>query len=149
MGRALETEPATAVVPLHRDLHDRQLLVDASGSVGLLDLDTLARGEAALDLANLLVHLELRALQGVCLYRAAAEAAGAIVDAYQPGAEVARRLGPYADAARLRLVAVYAFRPRFHTVVPALLSAVGRPLLGGRPRIQSRSKSCRAPGGAS
>lgn len=134
VSRALERGPTTAVVPLHRDLHDRQVLVDAAGYVGLLDLDTLARGEAALDLANLLVHVELRALQGVCERRVAAEAAGAIVEAYDPGAEVAGRLGPYADATRLRLVAVYAFRPRFRALAPAVLSTVGGPLLGGLPR---------------
>ncbi|WP_396134697.1 phosphotransferase [Cellulomonas sp. ATA003] len=49
---------------VHRDLHDKQLLVDGSGGIGLLDFDLAAAGEAALDLANLLVHLELRVHQG-------------------------------------------------------------------------------------
>jgi hypothetical protein len=50
--RALLNAPATAPVPLHRDLHDGQILVDANGDVALLDLDTLAAGEAALDVGQ-------------------------------------------------------------------------------------------------
>ena len=44
---------------LHRDLHDKQVVVDGGDAVGILDLDLAATGEPALDLANLLVHLEL------------------------------------------------------------------------------------------
>jgi hypothetical protein len=49
----------------HGDLHDRQIIVteDPSSPPGLLDLDSTARAEAALDLANLDVHLELHLRQ--------------------------------------------------------------------------------------
>jgi hypothetical protein len=55
----------TAPDPLvwaHGDLHDKQILA-ASGSapLGLLDFDDTAQAEAALDLANMDVHLELHA----------------------------------------------------------------------------------------
>ncbi|WP_324278236.1 aminoglycoside phosphotransferase family protein [Blastococcus brunescens] len=63
--RALAVAPAGPPVLLHRDLHDRQVLVADNGSVGLLDFDLLAAGEPAVDLANLLVHLELREHQGL------------------------------------------------------------------------------------
>lgn len=57
----------TAPDPLvwaHGDLHDKQILaVNGPSSFGLLDFDDTAQAEAALDLANLDVHLELRARQ--------------------------------------------------------------------------------------
>ncbi len=49
---------------LHRDFFDKQVVVDADGRPGLLDFDTLAAGEAAVDVANMLVHLELRRCSG-------------------------------------------------------------------------------------
>jgi len=122
--RALLEAPAAAPVPLHRDLHDGQVLVDADGAVALLDLDTLAAGEAALDVANLLVHLELAALQGRCRPERAAGAAAAFLEGYgePPPAD---RLAAHADAARLRLVCVHAFRPAPEGLLEALLARVG------------------------
>jgi aminoglycoside phosphotransferase (APT) family kinase protein len=46
-------------VPLHRDVHPRQLFVDGE-RVTLIDWDLCGAGDPALDLANLLMHLELR-----------------------------------------------------------------------------------------
>lgn len=42
---------------LHRDLYDQQIFMLADGRVLLVDLDDLARGDAALDVGNLLAHL--------------------------------------------------------------------------------------------
>lgn len=57
----------TAPDPLvwaHGDLHDKQILaVDGTSPLGLLDFDDTAQAEAALDLANLDVHLELHVRQ--------------------------------------------------------------------------------------
>lgn len=57
----------TAPDPLvwaHGDLHDKQILAgDGISPLGLLDFDDTAQAEAALDLANLDVHLELRVRQ--------------------------------------------------------------------------------------
>ena len=89
---------------LHRDLHDGQILLAPDGTIGLLDADTLARGEPALDLGNLVAHLERFAPDP-------AAATDALLDGYDPPADTARRLGAYTDAARLRLDCVYAFRP--------------------------------------
>jgi hypothetical protein len=98
----------------HRDLHDGQLLV-ADGRLGLLDPDTLAAAEPALDLANLLVHLQLRVDQG-CLGDEPAREATAIlwgaVERLPPGTK--DRVAAYARATRLRLAAVYSLRPRWH-----------------------------------
>ena len=41
------------------------MLVADDGSVGVLDFDLIAVGDPALDLANLLVHLDLRSREGI------------------------------------------------------------------------------------
>ena len=108
--RVAEHTPGGRVV-LHRDLHDKQLLVDERGDVGVLDLDLLAAGDPALDLANLLVHLELRARQGLLTGVAARAAADAVVAGYAPDDAVRAALPLHARLTRLRLAGVYAFRP--------------------------------------
>lgn len=108
-----------APVAVHRDLHDKQILVDGD-RVGLLDFDTLALGEPALDLANLLAHIELRALQGRCAPAASRAARDSVLTAYRPDESLRERIAPYAAAAFLRLACVYAFRP----VRPGLLKAL-------------------------
>ncbi|MDP8987759.1 MAG: phosphotransferase, partial [Actinomycetota bacterium] len=113
---------------VHRDLHDKQVLVAPAGDVGVLDLDTLAWGETALDVANLLVHLELRALQGGCPLSRAEVAAAAFLDGYRPAPAVTARLGAFAASTRLRLACVYAFRPTWAGVVSALLERPQVPL---------------------
>jgi len=107
---------------LHRDLHDKQLMVDDGLTVGLLDFDLAATGEPALDLANLLVHLELRALQGVCSPARAAACGAGLVAGYAPEPDVWRRVPGYALAARLRLAAVYSLRPGGSAIGLALLT---------------------------
>jgi len=123
--RALAGSPAAETVLLHRDLHDKQIFVEADGRVGLLDFDTLATGPAALDVANLLVHLELRALQGRCAPGEARAIAAELLAGYGSSREVPGGLGGWADATRLRLACVYAFRPRWRSVAPALLGLIG------------------------
>lgn len=127
---------------LHRDLHDKQLVVDQRWGIGLtvLDLDLAALGDPALDLANLLVHLELRVLQGRVLPARARVCATGIVEGYDPDSALLRRVPAYARSTRLRLGAVYAFRPGQvpagalppgvaqepeHTVHPCLRAAAG------------------------
>ena len=128
VGRPVEApdrrllQDAGPLVPVHRDLHDKQALVDGDGRVGLLDFDLAAAGEAALDLANLLVHLELRGLQGLAspaLIRAVAEA---VLEGYAPTAAVLARIPVYDAATRRRLVAVYSFRPRQAAAARRLLA---------------------------
>ncbi|MEZ4634388.1 MAG: phosphotransferase [Caldilineaceae bacterium] len=128
IAEALEAGTSTPVL-LHRDFYDKQIFVTDDGAAGLLDLDTLAVGEAELDVANALVHLELRSLQtgrlGCSLNRARASfLRGYPVERLSPA-----RLQVYADAARLRLACVYAFRPGGVTSSPKLLARLGRPVL--------------------
>ncbi|MEF3122442.1 hypothetical protein [Kocuria flava] len=107
---------------LHRDLHDQQLLFDGE-RIGALDLDTAAVGEPTLDLANLAVHLDLRHAQGLLgpeRHAAGRAAVAAVADelAVDPA-----RLAVHADATRLRLACVYAFRPRWRPLAQQLLDA--------------------------
>ena len=96
----------------HRDLHDKQILWDGD-TLGLLDLDTAARGEAALDLGNLWAHVELRHAQG----RLTQQDRDRILDLLLGDLAgvlptTPERIAAYHRAARLRLAFVYAFRPR-------------------------------------
>ncbi|GAB3264904.1 phosphotransferase family protein [Arthrobacter pigmenti] len=107
LGSAAQT-PVLA----HRDLHDKQILFDPKQrALGLIDCDTLAMAEPALDLANLLVHLEFRCHQGL-LHPAAAAAAKVEVrrTGDQMGADP-HRIEAYSAATALRLACVYSFRP--------------------------------------
>lgn len=53
--------PCSTVV--HRDLYEEQVLVDALGEIGLIDLDDAALGPPELDLGNFIAHLELLGLR--------------------------------------------------------------------------------------
>lgn len=127
---AMLSEAGGKPVLVHRDLHDKQLLLDGN-RVGLLDFDLLAVGEAALDVANLLVHLELRTLQGRCSADRAAELAEAFLTTYDPSAAVRSRLAAYAAATRLRLCLVYRFRPAWSQCVIALRECTRAPVGAG------------------
>lgn len=117
-------------VLLHRDYYDKQIVLGEDGREGLLDLDTLAYGERELDVANALVHLELRRLQGRCGANVAGKAARAFLSRYGVESIAGERLAAYADATRLRLACVYSFRPGDIQVVPALVERIGKPVAG-------------------
>ncbi len=127
--RRLLAGPATPSTYLHRDLHDRQLLVTCTGQVGMLDFDLASIGEPALDLANLLVHLELRAVQGHCTWERGRACARAVLEGYDPDEAVTLRLPGYSLTTRMRLAAVYSFRPSSRQAAHDLL-ALGLDALG-------------------
>lgn len=105
------TSPAR---PAHRDLHDKQILVDSdSGSVGIIDCDTLAVAEPALDLANLYVHLDFRVAQGLLSGGAAALGKHHIRRAAESLQVPDTRFDAYAFGTALRLACIYAFRPPY------------------------------------
>ncbi|WEV78884.1 aminoglycoside phosphotransferase family protein [Janibacter cremeus] len=95
---------------LHRDLHDKQLLVDRDG-VGMLDVDTLGLGDPALDLGNLLAHLDLRVEQGWASRQTADVVEDGVLSGYRPGARTRAAAAGYRALTRARLRALYAFRP--------------------------------------
>lgn len=57
---AQRVEPTTNCT-VHRDFYERQIILGRR-TVTILDLDTLAEGDACVDLGNLLAHLRLRSL---------------------------------------------------------------------------------------
>jgi thiamine kinase-like enzyme len=68
----------------------------------------MAAGDPALDLANLIEHLVLRARQGVIADEESA--VEALLQGYQPDEDTSSRVATYRALAARRLVAVYAFR---------------------------------------
>ena len=111
---------------LHRDFYDKQVFIDPAGRTGLLDFDTIAAGEPALDVANMLVHLQLRAMQQRCSPDSAEQAAAAFLEGYRPDPAVQQRLAAWQDATRLRLACLYTWRPQWRHLGPALVESVQR-----------------------
>lgn len=121
------TEIHSDYVLLHRDLHDKQLLWDGT-SLGIIDLDTAAYGEAALDVGNLLAHVELRATQGIY---SRAFSAHIIKNLEQLAAKCAipeTRLELYRQAARVRIACVYSFRPSAQRWLPSWIKHTLTPI---------------------
>lgn len=109
----------------HRDLHDKQILADVTaGSVGIIDCDTLAVAEPALDLANLSVHLDFRVIQGMLPAGAAAVGKNQIQAAAESLGVPEARFNAYASATALRLACIYAFRPPYRTTAHTWFTAL-------------------------
>ena len=109
--------------PLHRDLHDKQLMWDAEAGPGLLDVDTACAGERELDLGNLRAHARWRREQGIWTQHQTDVVLTAIADAALAGGCDLARVRLYERSALLRLVCVYAFRPQWSGRTGALLDA--------------------------
>lgn len=123
LDRAAAQLPASPSPPvlLHRDLHDKQIVLATGRPVGLLDLDLATHGDPAVDLANLLTHLDLRSRQGLCSVQRAARCSTALLEGYSPGPALLQRLPPYVAITRLRLAGLYSFRPARAGLVAGLL----------------------------
>lgn len=116
-----DTLPSTRpqATPVHRDFYDKQVLL-ADDHVVVLDLDTLACGDAEIDVANFTAHLFLRGVQAgdPTPTRAQEET---FVTSYAAPIDTDRWRW-YRRAALLRLSCVYALRPNGLAAVPALLA---------------------------
>jgi len=116
LSRLAKDLPEPRYVPTHRDLHDGQFL-RAEDRVTLLDFDLFCRADEALDVANLLCHLALRAMQGTRLAsESSALACGdALLEGWNPGSSEERwvRLRFYQATTFARLALVYSLRPRW------------------------------------
>lgn len=119
--------PPARLALVHRDLHDKQIVLAAPEPVGLLDLDLATYGDPALDLANLLAHLDLRSRQGKCSQHRAAQCGAALLEGYSPDLTLVRRLAPYLAITRLRLAGVYSFRPAPAGLVGGLIRDAEEP----------------------
>lgn len=102
-----DAEPVLA----HRDLHEGQLLVGDDGDVALLDLDTLALADPALDLGNLAVHAIWRVAAGQWRKEAADAVLHAVMAACGHLEVSPARLQLAQSATALRMAAVHAYRP--------------------------------------
>lgn len=109
--------PEPELVPSHRDLHSKQLLWSKTGGPGLLDVDTACRADRALDLGNLRAHALWRRLQGVWDERQTV----AVLEAIDQVNVDPAALAAYQYATLVRLVCVYAFRPKYRAQAMELL----------------------------
>ena len=90
----------------------------------LLDHDTLAAGDPALDYANFLAHLTLRGLQEPSKQAAVAEGKQAFRQAYgDTAAGFADNLPWWEAGTLMRLAILYRLRPRWRQLSRALLAA--------------------------
>ncbi|RRD25649.1 phosphotransferase [Actinomyces bowdenii] len=117
-----EQSPGPALTLCHRDLHDGQLLWDGR-DLSLIDLDTPALAEAALDLGNLMAHAELMALQGRLSPQGHDRVQGLLEDMAAASPTTGARLRAYHHGARLRLIFVHAFRPGARAWLPRWTSS--------------------------
>ena len=124
----------------HRDLHDGQMLFEpATGALSLLDFDTLAYAEPELDLGNLTAHMRLRHHQGQMGEQARDIALAAVDRAAECLEADPARLEVYTRASALRLVGVYAFRPRWRPIAQSWCAEVC-----GEPRRISAGRGPRS-----
>lgn len=123
---ALLVQDGGTLVASHRDLHDKQLLWDGE-DLGVLDLDTAASAEAALDLGNLVAHADLMELTGRLSGNAHRQVLDLLDDVAVWMPTTTARLLAYTRAARLRLACVHAFRPGAEAWLPTWLDRCLRP----------------------
>ena len=109
--RGLERAPASPARFAHRDLHDKQLIWHDERGIGIIDLDTCARADPALDLGNLLAHAELAVAQGRWAPERADIAADEILRAASDLGIDAAAVGAWRRAARFRVACVHLLRP--------------------------------------
>jgi Ser/Thr protein kinase RdoA (MazF antagonist) len=133
---------------IHRDLHDKQILWREGERPGLLDVDTIALGDPALDVANLRAHATWRELQGIWTEEQAAVAREEIDRVALRAGIGPQTLAAYESGTIARLACVYAFRPRWRaasrslaaTLDPGPLPDPADPSSGTLPHERSTSR---------
>lgn len=123
LSRATVSPPGV----VHGDLHDGQVLVADDGGVAVLDWDTLAVGEAALDAGNVWAHAELRTILGQWPGGTATDMWDAVVESWAPSRAELDRAAAYRRLALLRLACQYAFRPVHAHAVDTLAQLAAAP----------------------
>jgi len=124
---ALQKSAASEEILVHRDFHDKQLIIDGDGGT-LIDLDLAAAGPPALDPGNILAHLHLRSLKGARLpwHEIAVEISRRV----RAGKVPVEDLRAWTSATLMRLSLIYARRRREPGLIEALLDSTGEALEG-------------------
>ncbi len=113
-------EPAGSAL-LHTDLHDKNIMLTDRG-VHFIDLDGLAVGAPEIDVVNLGVHLELRALQAGREPGAARRQFENLLTAYQGRRPLdATNVAAIERQTWFRLACLYLCRPAGRRLAPTLL----------------------------
>jgi len=121
ISRLIGTDP----VIVHGDCHDKNLFVDRVES-GFIDLDGARLGRREEDVANLAVHVALRALQADELVEIALERRDVVIDAYARLAPLDRTVTAVLErAVWFRLGCLYRFRSSGRHLAPTLLELAG------------------------
>ncbi|HEX7353042.1 phosphotransferase [Brachybacterium sp.] len=118
--------PLESPALLHRDLHDKQILWRPGEPPALLDVDTAALGDPALDAANLRAHATWRALQGLWSEEQADVVREEIDRVAARSGIDPEALAAYESGTIARLACVYAFRPRWRRAARALAATLDR-----------------------
>jgi len=126
-GAAARALPERAPVPAHRDFYDKQIL-SRDGAAAVVDWDSLALADPALDAANFTAHLRLRALQGLVTSERERELRASFLRGRGSRSCVEDRLAPFEALTLLRLSALYALRPPWAHLAPALSNAAEKAL---------------------
>ena len=127
--KLLRTDP-DPLVWSHGDLHDKQIFTaDPGAPLGLLDFDEAGRAEAAADLANLAVHLQLRLRQHRLTAERYQTALRHVIAAAEELHVTPARFDAYAAATRLRLGCLYSFRPQWAALAEDFLIPDGEQAL--------------------
>jgi hypothetical protein len=111
--------PPVPLLPCHRDLHEKQILLH-HGNAGLLDFDTLCLADPCLDLGNLQAHLTLDALRRGHSSAAAESILAAALPQLPPS-----RTALWRRLALLRLAMIYLFTDEPPLVIDALIKEAG------------------------
>ncbi len=124
VSEALASTSTTSKTLSHRDLHDKQILIDGD-QTSLIDLDLAAIAHPALDVANMLGHIRLRALKGAALpWR---EIATRFVGGLE-GHSMLQELNVWTAATLVRILLIYARRQRPETLLDDLIESASAAL---------------------
>lgn len=121
LAERLQDGTAQALRPAHRDLHDGQVLWHPEHGLALLDLDTAAMAEPALDLGNLLAHLDWRVRQGGLHALRAARIRSMLQRTAASAGVDPERMRLAERVAALRIACVHRFRPSSRSAAELLL----------------------------
>lgn len=124
---SLSTLAVRTAVPIHRDFHEKQVLLH-DGRAFLLDFDTLCAGDSGIDVGNFLAHAQLASLQSRkfgeddyvqvknAFLSAYAEICGTRTDS-----QFERYVSVLQATALLRLACLCVFQPYWISLLPRLV----------------------------